>query len=175
MNKKYKCVQDVRDELAELDREERVMGLYGPYDPEREDVMRTWRPAQEAPRYATAEQRARIARIMRELAAVPVDRSKKYTPEELAASERFRVACIEDAAYWERFAHPVEESATLASSAVTIGEVERALWAGEYTLEAYGAEWAALPNGKEYVARIRANVDRNRKLLHAMRAETAAA
>jgi hypothetical protein len=105
--KAFKTIEDVHNDLAECDRREREMELYGPYDPRREEVMEGWRSAEFAPLRPTADQRKKEAELWREAAGVALDVSKSasadyrtgYTPDELAATEAFRADTLSLAGY----------------------------------------------------------------------------
>ncbi len=70
---RFKTVQDVWDDLADCDRREREMELYGPYDPRAEEVMETWRPATYAAHEHTVAQRRGDAATLRSIAALMTD------------------------------------------------------------------------------------------------------
>ena len=93
--------EQVFEELAIADREEREMELYGPYDPERDEVMKSWRPADQEPVIITGVRRRELASLFRELAALPVNKPEMYTEEERGHTERFRAECEKTARYWD--------------------------------------------------------------------------
>jgi hypothetical protein len=83
--------------LAELERQERCMGLYGPYDPRADEVMEGWRSADFGPTQYTDEQRDDSAEFWRSKAC-EIDKSKAYTAQEIESGERFNAACLQLAA-----------------------------------------------------------------------------
>lgn len=97
---RFKTVQEVWDNLADCDRRERQMGLYGPYDPRSEEVMEGWRSSEYAPRVRTADEWREEARIHREIAFTSSISWSDYC--ELAAkhAESGRDFAIEVADHW---------------------------------------------------------------------------
>ena len=91
---KRRTQQEEYELLAELDRQERCMGLYGPYDPRAEDVMVGWRSADFGPVQHTDEQRDASAEFWRSKAC-EIDKSKPYTAKEIESGERFNAACLQ--------------------------------------------------------------------------------
>lgn len=86
--------QEEYELLAELDRQERCMVLYGPYDPRADEVMEGWRSAEYGPAQYTDEQRDQMAAFWRSKVCT-LDLSKPYTPEEIESGERFNAACAQ--------------------------------------------------------------------------------
>lgn len=97
---KRRTQQEEYELLAELDRQERCMGLYGPYDPRAEEVMEGWRSAEYGPTQYTNEQREQMAAYWRsKVCRLGTAEENKdggaYTPEEMESGERFNAACAQ--------------------------------------------------------------------------------
>jgi len=70
MSEPFRSVQDVWDDLADCDKRERQMELYGPYDPRADEVMEGWRPATFAAVVHTPAERIAEAAVLRRMAAL---------------------------------------------------------------------------------------------------------
>ena len=66
-------IQQVWDDMAECDRQERLRSLYGPYDPRADEVMNGWRSSEFAAVVQTPAERIAEAAVLRRMAARMTD------------------------------------------------------------------------------------------------------